>query len=135
MSDGVPVLDADELGPGMRATVEAFGTEIALFNVARRVFAIANACPHYGGPLGRGRLTGARVADVPYEHRWERENRIIVCPWHGWEFDLETGAALFDSRVRVRTFDARAEDGVIVVRRVLAPTPPLARTPRAALGS
>ena len=111
------VLAADALEPGERAKVEAFGTDVALFNVGGRLFAIANACPHHGGPLCHGRVTGARFAEAPYEHRWEREARVLVCPWHGWEFDLESGETLFDPSVKVRTFDARVEDGEIVLYR------------------
>jgi nitrite reductase/ring-hydroxylating ferredoxin subunit len=119
VSDSVAVLAASELPPGGRARVEAFGTEVALFNVDGELYALANACPHHGGPLCFGRITGARVADAPYEHRWERESRIVVCPWHGWEFDLETGRSLFDESVGVRIFDVHVEDGAVRVRRRL----------------
>ena len=115
--DRVAVLRADELPPGGRARVEAFGTDVALFNVDGRLYATANACPHHGGPLCHGRVTGARVSAEPYEHRWEREGLVLVCPWHGWEFDLETGEALFDPSVGVRTFDVRIEEGHVVLRR------------------
>ena len=117
MSDGAAVLGEAELPPGSRAKVEAFGTEVAVFNVDGELFAVANACPHHGGPLCHGRVSGARLPAAPYEHRWGRENRVLTCPWHGWEFDLETGTALFDERVRVRAFDARVESGQIVLYR------------------
>ena len=116
-SEATAVLAAAELPPGSSARVEAFGTEIAVFNVDGRVYATANACPHHGGPLCHGRVTGARTAGRPYEHRWEREGRVLVCPWHGWEFDLATGEALFDPTVRVRTYRARVEDGRVVLSR------------------
>jgi nitrite reductase/ring-hydroxylating ferredoxin subunit len=117
VSDGAAVITAAELPPGARAKVEAFGTEVALFNVGGELFAVANACPHHGGPLCHGRISGARLPAEPYEHRWGRENRVLTCPWHGWQFDLETGEALFDDRVRVRTFDAHIEDGQVVLYR------------------
>lgn len=115
--DRAAALPADALPPGERATVRAFGTEIAVFNVAGRLFAVANSCPHYGGPLCHGRITGALSADAPYEHRWDAERRVLICPWHGWEFDLETGTALFDPAVKVRTFEVDVEEGEIVLRR------------------
>jgi len=117
LTDPVAVLPAAELPPGARATVEAFGTEVALFNVDGALFAVANACPHYGGPLCHGRIAGTRLPGEPYEHRYGREGRVLVCPWHGWEFDLETGRAIFDEDVSVRVFDAAVEDGSIVLRR------------------
>src|SRR5687767_9001963 len=91
-----PVLPVSDLPPRARARVDAFGTEIALFNLGGALFAVANACPHHGGPLCHGRVSGTRLPGAPYEHRFGREGRILTCPWHGWEFDLETGAALFD---------------------------------------
>lgn len=51
------------------------GTEIALFNVNGNIFAIDNACPHMGGPLGKGVLEGC----------------IVTCPWHDWQFDVTNG--------------------------------------------
>ncbi len=118
MSERAAVLPVSELPAGARARVEAFGAEVALFNVEGALFAVANSCPHHGGPLVHGRISGTRLPAAPYEHRYGRKNRILTCPWHGWEFDLETGRALFDDSVRVRTFDAQVEgDAVVLYRR------------------
>ena len=48
---------------------------IALFNVDGRFHALDGICPHQGGSLGKGKLTGC----------------IITCPWHGWQFNVSTG--------------------------------------------
>lgn len=48
---------------------------VALYNVDGQYFALDGVCPHAGGPLGEGYLTGTRV----------------TCPWHGWQFDVTTG--------------------------------------------
>jgi nitrite reductase/ring-hydroxylating ferredoxin subunit len=40
---------------------------------------------------------------------------VLTCPWHGWQFDLESGRALFDERIWVPRFEARIENGEIVV--------------------
>lgn len=52
------------------------GQEIALFKWEGEVYALNNTCPHMGGPLGEG----------------EVENAIVTCPWHGWQFDIRSGA-------------------------------------------
>lgn len=109
------MLPASALPPGARAKVNAFGTEIALFNVGGALFAVANACPHYGGPLYHGRISGTRLPSLPYEHRFGLEGRVLVCPWHGWEFELETGRALFDESVHLRTFDIAVEGEEVVL--------------------
>jgi nitrite reductase/ring-hydroxylating ferredoxin subunit len=43
------------------------------------------------------------------------DRRNIVCPWHGWEFDIETGQALVDPRVRAQTYPVTVEDEQIVI--------------------
>ena len=41
---------------------------------------------------------------------------MLKCPWHGYEYDVRTGCALFDERRRLRRV-AVEERGVIVVER------------------
>jgi nitrite reductase (NADH) small subunit len=113
--EGAVVLPAADLPDGARATVQAFGTTIALFNVDGRLYAVNNACPHHGGPLCAGNLGGAPLPCEPGAYVWGLENQVLQCPWHGWEFDMESGAALFDARVAVTVYDARIEDGDIVL--------------------
>lgn len=50
---------------------------MALFNVGGEFYAINYVCPHMGGPLGEGKLTGS----------------VVSCPWHGWTFDVRSGLA------------------------------------------
>lgn len=52
------------------------GMEIALFKNEGEIFALDNICPHMGGPLGEGEIEGS----------------IVTCPWHGWQFDIKSGA-------------------------------------------
>ena len=110
-------LPLSDLPPGASAVVEAFGTMVAVFNVEGRIFAVGNNCPHHGEPLCRGRVSGTHLPSRPHEYRYGREGRVLVCPWHGWEFDIESGQALFDPSVRVKVHEARVEDGQIVLMR------------------
>jgi nitrite reductase (NADH) small subunit len=104
-----------ELPPGTSTTVKAFGTTVAVFNVEGQVFALSNHCPHHGGPLCHGRISGAVLPSQPYEYRYGREGRVLTCPWHGWEFDIESGRTIFDPSVRVKIYEARIEKGEIVL--------------------
>jgi nitrite reductase (NADH) small subunit len=106
-----------ELPPGTSTTVKAFGTTVAVFNVEGQVFALSNHCPHHGGPLCHGRISGAVLPSQPYEYRYGREGRVLICPWHGWEFDIESGRTIFDPAVRVKIYKARIEEGEIVLTR------------------
>jgi nitrite reductase/ring-hydroxylating ferredoxin subunit len=109
------VLPAAELPEGGRAVVDAFGTQVALFNVKGRLYALSNICAHHGAPLCHGRVGGTRDASRPYENVWTMEDRVLTCPWHGWQYDLETGRTLFDPRVAVASYDVSVENGEVVL--------------------
>src|ERR1700761_4744048 len=95
-----------ELPPGSRKCVTVAGRAIVLFNVGGDVFALADRCPHQGGRLSEGRLVGLVEAAEPGRYAWSRPGEIVRCPWHGWEFDLRTGATLCEpARLRTRTYE------------------------------
>jgi len=63
---------------GDRAVVELEGRRILLLRVGDDVHAFDNACPHEGNPLVEGEVLGD----------------VLECAYHGWRFDLATGACL-----------------------------------------
>lgn len=76
--------------------------EIAIFNLGDRFVATENQCPHEGGPLCDGIVTGTSV----------------VCPLHGWKVNLVSGAVERPGTaapLSIETFPVRIEDGVIAV--------------------
>ena len=101
-----PVCAVDELPPGERRLVEVDGRPIGVFNIAGEYHALTNVCPHQRAPLCEGTLTGTTRADGVDEVHWERDGEILVCPWHGWEFDVTTGESVFNPhRWSVMTFE------------------------------
>ena len=81
-------------------SVTVGGVELAVFNLGDRFATIENKCPHKGGPLCDGIVSGT----------------VVVCPLHGWRFDLDTGLAVRASLPAcVTTFPTRVEDGIILV--------------------
>ena len=127
----VVVCPAAELGPGDRRLVVPFRGRagIGVFNVGGRYSALRNLCPHKLGPLCTGRVSGRVVAAAPPTSGAAsldlvREGEIIRCPWHLWEFEIETGKCLVDPAVRVKTYPVRVEDGLVVVYAREADLPP-----------
>ncbi len=88
--------------------------EIAIFNLGDRFLAINNACPHQGGPLCDGIVSGTTV----------------VCPLHSWKIDLTSGKVKSPGGTSacVETFGTRVEDGVVMLE-----VPTTARNPIAAV--
>ncbi|TIM32873.1 MAG: hypothetical protein E5Y69_23680 [Mesorhizobium sp.] len=72
-------------------------------------------CPHRGAPLCEGPQCGTTAPVDQAQFIYHRENEIVRCAWHGWEFDIKTGAALVDPGVRARTFPVTVEAGEIYV--------------------
>ena len=101
-----------EIPPGQRKIVEVGGRSIGIFNVNGAFFALRNRCPHQGGPLCLGPLEGLVQSTGPGDYSVSRPGEVLRCPWHGWEFDIQTGQSWFDpTRVRVRRYEVSVESG------------------------
>lgn len=124
MSGRYVVARADEIPEGGRLIVDAGGRSIGVFRVGGRYYALLNRCPHQGAELCRGELVGVLESHRPGEYRFDSSRKLLVCPWHGWEFDLETGQSYFDPRrTRVRPYPVTveaADDGVDEVAHIRA---------------
>jgi nitrite reductase/ring-hydroxylating ferredoxin subunit len=96
----VRVAALDEIAPGQPSTVDVDGRPVVLARHGDSIYACAGVCTHRGGPLGEGRLTGTR----------------LVCPWHGWMFDVRSGACLLPARgAALATYAVRVQDGDVWV--------------------
>ena len=81
----------DELTEGLGKFVQIDGFALAVFLKDGKVFAMDNACPHAGGPLADGAI----------------DDGCCICPWHGWAFNLETGALRDVPGVAITTYKTR----------------------------
>jgi nitrite reductase (NADH) small subunit len=79
-----------------------------------RAVGVRNRCPHSGAPLCLGRLRD-RESGVPGTYALSGQ-RVLRCPWHGWEFDLESGRCLDDPGLRVAVYPVEIADGVVRIR-------------------
>ncbi len=99
MNEFVKVATIQEVAPGRSKTVEVSGSKIALFNAAGRFYAMDDTCAHLGGPLGEGTLDGA----------------IVTCPWHGWQYDVSTGACQANPRIRLTCYEVRIDGDDVAI--------------------
>lgn len=108
---------ADELAAeGSRVIAQVEGWEVAVFRVDGELHALSNFCIHESGPLCEGQLTGRMNRDDDAgEWRYESEARCIVCPWHGWTFDVTTGVNVDDDTYAVPTYEVEERDGDVFV--------------------
>ena len=95
------ITPVENLPPREGRVVTVAGREIALFNLGHRVVATASHCPHKGGPLADGIVSGESV----------------VCPLHGWKINLACGRVdrPADTEACIETYPVRVDNGVIVV--------------------
>jgi glutamate synthase domain-containing protein 2/nitrite reductase/ring-hydroxylating ferredoxin subunit len=100
-------LDAITDGRGVVRIVN--GAEVALLRSGDTVHAVSNLCPHRGGQLGDGRV----------------EDGKVICPLHGWDFDLATGISPYNPADTIPTYGCRVVDGTVEVDAATVPAAPL----------
>lgn len=113
----VRVLGAGEVSEGKLSIVEAEGHSIGIVRIDGSLYAIRNECPHNGAELCKGTISGT----YPPGEAWRFENaelegRILACPWHGRQFDVVTGQAIYEPEVSALTYEVWEEGGEIYVK-------------------
>lgn len=97
------------------------GTPVGIVRVDGAFHAFRNECPHQGAPLCAGRFAGTMIPSRPNTLEYGLEYRVIRCPWHGWEFDVESGDAVFGiTRRRLLMYETEQRDGELYIQ--LPPT-------------
>lgn len=108
----VVVAPVRSFGDGERRIVSVGGRSIGVFRVGERFYGIRNRCPHQGGPLCLGHVLGDAVADAPGVARISTDPLRIACPWHGWEYDLDSGQSFMGGATAgVRSYGVALEPG------------------------
>ncbi len=108
-------LGAIELKSGERKIVEVNGRSIGIFNVNGDYYAMHNRCPHMGGALCAGPVTGTTLTTSKIEFEYGRKDEIVRCGWHDWEFDIKSGACLVNKRMRAKTYTIIQENGQLIL--------------------
>jgi nitrite reductase/ring-hydroxylating ferredoxin subunit len=93
------LIECDLCPAGKGVFIEQGGRELAVFRLDDpvRFVVMDNTCPHAGGNLAGGEVCGT----------------VVACPWHHWQFDLESGICVHSPLARVRMYRSEVRDGVL----------------------
>ena len=107
----------EDFKSGMPRRVQVDGRALVVVRNLEEFHVLRDTCPHQGARLSDGRVGGvASECEAGRGITYERVGEILTCPWHGWEYDLQTGRPLVASnRNRVRTFRVQVESGRVFV--------------------
>lgn len=115
------VCNSGDMADGDRRLVRHGTAEVGVFRVGEALVAWHNRCAHQGGPICQGRVfprvterlgAGQEVLGFDYVEA----DRHIVCPWHGYEYDLKTGRNAGNPSLRLMPAQVVERDGGIYVR-------------------
>jgi nitrite reductase (NADH) small subunit len=100
MPNFIKLASASELPSENRAKEFPCGDKvICVANVNGAITAMENVCLHRGGPLGQGTIEGGKV----------------VCPWHGWQWDPQTGQAVHNPNAKLAVYPIKVENGDVMI--------------------
>jgi len=94
--------------------------EVGIFRRGKKLLAYENECPHYGGPVCQGKVI-RQVEEVINPDKTSRGLRFskhdnVICPWHGYEYDLATGRHPGDPTMRLKPVDVSVRDNRVFIR-------------------
>ena len=96
----VRVASASAIPVGQGTLAELNGRTVAVFNGGGgRFYACGAVCPHEGGPLDEGWL----------------EAGAVICPWHGFDFDVGTGRCRVDEELGIPVYPVRVVGDAVEV--------------------
>jgi nitrite reductase (NADH) small subunit len=111
-----PVGAVEDFPLGEFKVFEIGGRPVGVIRTSQGFFAVRNRCPHQGADICAGRVAGTMVASRPFEYEYSEQPLVLTCPWHRWEFVLDTGESY--GRVtgkRLVTYEVEVEDGHVYV--------------------
>ena len=108
MSEFVKVGQVQQFRKGRGRAVDVGGVKVAVFWTGERFLAVGDKCAHMGASLADGTI----------------EDGKVVCSWHGWAYDVETGQSTARPWACTPVYDVKVEGDDVLVRQHEAPTVP-----------
>ena len=99
----IKIATVSELPSNSTKIVNVKNAKVALFNYNGKITALGNACLHKGGPLGLGHVVQ------------KYDGMYVTCPWHGWEYNIETGKAPLDFKDQQAVYEIKIESDDIFI--------------------
>lgn len=111
---------SEEIPEQGRLVVDIGELTVGIFRVEGRLYAYENTCPHQGGPVCQGLVIPAVRELLTQEqtatgYAFDEADMRIVCPWHGYEFSIKTGAHPGSPSTRLTPIDVTEENGTVYV--------------------
>jgi nitrite reductase (NADH) small subunit len=100
----------NEFSNGARKIIALGDKEIGVFRVKDKFYAYDSLCPHQGGPVCEGEILG-KVEMILQEDKSDFEEIFsdqeihLVCPWHGWEYDISTGECAVARHISLKSYE------------------------------
>ena len=111
---------SDSISEHGRLVVDIGEKTVGIFRVNGRLFAYENTCPHMGGPVCQGLIIPAvreviNDKQVSTGYAFDESEMRIVCPWHGYEFKIETGSHPAKESIRLKAVPVEEKGGEVYV--------------------
>ena len=111
---------SDSIPEKGRLVLDIGDTTVGIFRVGGKLFAYENTCPHMGGPVCQGLIIPAvrelvNERQVSTGYAFDESEMRIVCPWHGYEFSIETGSHPARQSIRLKRVAVEEEGGDVYV--------------------
>ena len=101
MIEFTTVCKVDEIPDGQCQSFDVGDRSIAVCNNNGKFTAIDDMCPHMGASLAEG--------------DFNPETCNLVCPWHGWRFNVNDGSWADNPRIKTDVFEVRIVDGNVQI--------------------
>lgn len=125
----------DDYPVGSKKIINVGGRTVGIYNSGGTLYSVQNVCAHALAPICMADLSGTMLPSPPGQLEYGMEGVVLRCPWHGWEYDVRTGEALFGTdRRRLATFPVTVQDDKVIItmrpRKTEEPEKQLAETGR-----